>query len=100
MALDAPLIVSVPLLELKLPLTDKFPVRVNEVEVLTAPLIVRLSLEIPEPFIVLPEPVIVSVPPEPWLKEPAPVVARLPVKLILEAEKLIAEAAIVRLLKF
>lgn len=97
---EAPLMVMVPALAVKLPLTDKLPVRFKDVAVLTEPLTVRLSSDIPEPLMVLPEPVINNVPPDAWLNEPAPVVARLPVKVMLPLEKLIAEAATARLLKF
>ena len=62
--LDAPLIVSVPALAVSVPDTDKFPVSVNEVVVLTDPLTVRLSSDIPEPLMVVPLPVIVNVPPD------------------------------------
>jgi hypothetical protein len=97
---DVPLMVTAPALAVKLPLTDKLPVRVKDIAVVTVPLTVRLSNEIPEPLIVFPDPVIVSVPPEAWLNEPEPVVARLPVNPILPFKKLISEDAIVRLLKF
>ena len=61
---EAPLIVMVPALALKLPLTDKLPERFKDVAVLTEPLTVRLSSEIPEPLMVLLEPVIDNVPPD------------------------------------
>ncbi len=48
-----PLIVRTPVVEVKLPLTDKFPVRTREIAVLTVPDMVRLSSEIPVPLIVL-----------------------------------------------
>ena len=92
-----PLMVMAPVLALKLPLTDKLPVRSKDVAVLTEPVIVRLSSEIPEPLIVVPEPVIDNVPPDAWLNEPDPVVRRLPVKVMLPLEKVTAEAATVRL---
>ena len=97
--LDEPLIVIVPVVAAKLPLPDKLPVSVSDVIVLTDPLIARFSIEMPDPLIVLPAPVIISVPPEAWLNEPDPVVARLPLNPTF-AEKLIRDAATVRLLKF
>ena len=92
--------VIIPAVEVKLPLTVKLPVRLTAVAVITEPLIVRLSGEIPDPVIVALPPLIVSVPPEAWLKEPDPVVARLPVKVMALLEKVIPGAATVRLLKF
>ena len=59
-----PLMVIVPAVALKLPLTDKLPDRFKDVAVLTEPLMVRFSSEIPEPLMVVPEPVINNVPPE------------------------------------
>ena len=100
MVFEVPLIVIVPVLAAKLPVTDRFPVRFRDRAVLAEPVTVRLSNEIPEPLIVVPAPVIDSVPPEAWLNEPDPVVARLPVNVTLPLEKVTAEAAIVRLLKF
>lgn len=97
---EVPLMVVAPVVVVKLPLTDKLPVITTASVVLTVPLIVRLSGEIPVPLMVLPVPVIRTVPPESWLKDPEPIVVRFPVKLILPSEKLINEAAIVRLLKF
>ena len=64
MVFAAPLTVIVPALALKLPLTDKLPDRFKDVAVLTEPLMVRFSSEIPEPLMVVPEPVINNVPPE------------------------------------
>jgi hypothetical protein len=96
---EVPLMVTAPLL-VKLPLTDKLPVSTKGVALLTEPFTVRLSREIPEPLIVFVVPDIIKLPPEAWLNEPAPVVDRLPVRLILPEEKLTAEAATVRLLKF
>ena len=96
MVFPAPLIVMVPLLALKLPLTDKLPARLKDVAVLTEPLTVRSSSEIPEPLMVVLEPVINKVPPDAWLNEPDPVVARLPDKLMLLLGKVTAEAATVR----
>lgn len=100
MTFEAPAMVMVPALALKLPLTDRLPVRFKDVAVLTEPLTLRLSREIPEPLMVVPEPVIDNVPPAAWLNEPDPVVARLPVKVMVLLEKVTAEAATVRLLKF
>ena len=60
----APLMVMVPLLALRLPLTDKLPARFKDVAVLTEPLTLRLSSEIPEPLMVVPAPVINNVPPD------------------------------------
>ena len=93
----APLMVMVPALALRLPLTDKLPLRFKETAVLTEPLTVRLSKEIPVPPMVVPAPVINNVPPDAWLKEPDPVVARLPVRVMLPLEKVTAAAATVRL---
>ena len=59
-----PLMVMVPLLALRLPLTDKLPARFKDVAVLTEPLTLRLSSEIPEPLMVVPAPVINNVPPD------------------------------------
>ena len=100
MVLEAPLMVMVPALELRLPLTDKLPARLKDAAVLTEPVTVRLSNEIPDPLMVVPAPVIDDVPPDAWLNEPDPVVARLPVKEMVLLEKLTADAATVRLLKF
>lgn len=61
---EVPLMVIAPELVVKLPLTDKFPVMTNASVVLTVPLIVRLSGEIPVPLMVLPVPVMKTVPPE------------------------------------
>ena len=97
---EAPLMVMVPALALKLPLTDKLPVTIKDVAVLTEPLMVKLSSETPEPLMVLLAPVINSVPPAAWVSEPEPVVARLPLKKIPPLERVTAEAATVRLLKF
>lgn len=94
---EVPLMVITPALAVKFPLTDKLPVRAKVEAVLTEPLTVRLSNEIPAPLILVPEPVIENVPPEAWLNEPAPVVSRLPVREIVPAEKLTGEAATVRL---
>ena len=99
MTFEAPLMVMVPALALRLPLTDRLPARFKDVAVLTEPLTLRLSSEIPEPLMVVPEPVIDNVPPDAWLNEPDPVVARLPVKVMVLLEKVTAEAATVRLLK-
>jgi hypothetical protein len=96
--LDVPLMVIVPVLAAKLPLTERLPVSVNDDVVVTEPLTVRLSSEIPEPEIVLVAPDMINVPA--WLNEPAPVVSRLPVRVMVEAEKLTNAAATVRLLKF
>ena len=95
-----PLIVIVPLLAEKLPDTDKLPVRSKEVAVLTLPEMLRLSSKIPLPLMVFPEPVILNIPPEAWLNEPDEIVARFPDKVMFALEKVISEAAIVRLLKF
>ena len=100
MVFETPLMVIVPALVVKLPLMDKLPVIIKDIAVLTVPLMARLSGEIPEPVMVVPEPVINNVPPEAWLNEPDPVVARLPDNVILPEEKLIPDAATVRLLKF
>ena len=99
MVLETPLMVMVPALALRLPLTDKLLARLKDVAVLTEPVTIRLSNEIPEPLMVVPEPVINNVPPDAWLKEPDPVVARLPVKEMVLLERLTADAATVRLLK-
>lgn len=96
MVLETPLIVSVPVPVVRLPATDKLPVRINGAAVLTEPVIVRLSGEIPKPLMVAPEPVISNVPPDDCVKDPDPVVARLPVKVTLPAEKLTSAAATVR----
>ena len=93
----APLMVRVPALVLKLPLTDKLPARFKDVAVVTEPLTVRLSSEIPEPLMVVPAPVINNVPPDAWVNEPEPEVTRLPVKVMLPLEKVTAEAATARL---
>ena len=100
MIFEAPARVTVPALALKLPLTDKLPERLKEVAVLTEPLTVRLSSEIPEPLMVVLEPVIDNVPPDAWVNEPTPVVARFPVNAMALLEKVTAEPATVRLLKF
>src|SRR6185503_13936157 len=97
---ETPLMVMVPALALKLPLTEKLPVTIKDVIVLTEPLMFTLSSEIPEPLMVLPAPVINSVPPAAWVNEPEPVVARLPLKKMPALERVTAEAAIARLLKF
>src|SRR6185295_16136597 len=68
--LAEPLMVIVPLLALRLPLTDKLPARLKDVAVPTEPLTLRLTSEMPEPLMVLPEPVMSNVPPEAWLNEP------------------------------
>ena len=98
--LEAPLIWMVPALAIKLPLTDKLPVRLKEIAVVTVPLTVKLSSEMPVPLMVVPLPLIVKMPPDAWLKEPEPVVARLPVNVTAALEKLTDDAATVRLLKF
>lgn len=64
MVFELPLIVILPALDVKLPLTERLPVRLKEVEELTDPLMVRLSNTIPEPLMVLLVPVINIVPPE------------------------------------
>lgn len=64
MLLAAPLIVIVPVLAVKLPVTDRLPVTVSETAVVTEPLIVRLSSEIPVPLIVFDAPDIINVPPD------------------------------------
>ena len=64
MVFAAPLMVMVPAVAFKDPLTDKLPERLKDVVVLTEPLMVRFSSEIPEPLMVVPEPVINNVPPE------------------------------------
>ena len=92
-----PLMVMVPLLAVRLPLTDKLPARLKDVAVPTEPLTLRLTSEIPEPLMVVLEPVMNNVPPEAWLNEPDPVVARLPVKVMLPLENVTAAAATVRL---
>jgi hypothetical protein len=92
-----PVMVMAPLLALRLPLTDKLPARLKDAAVPTEPLTVRLTSEIPEPLMVVPEPVMNNVPPEAWLNEPDPVVARLPVKVMLPLENVTAAAATVRL---
>lgn len=100
MVFPAPLIVMVPVLALRLPLTARLPARLKDAAVLTEPLTLRLSIAIPEPLMLVAEPVIENVPPAAWLNEPVPVVARLPVKEMVLLEKVTAEAATVRLLKF
>lgn len=100
MVLETPVMAIVPALALRLPLTDKLPARLKDVAVLTEPVTIRLSNEIPEPLMVVPAPVIDNVPPDAWLNEPDPVVARLPVRVMLLLDKVTAEAATVRLLKF
>ena len=97
---EMPLMLKVPVLDVKLPLIDKLPVRFKEAVVLTVPLTVRLSNEIPVPLMVLPVPVITKVPPEAWLNEPDDEVERLPATLMLLLAKTTKEAATVRLLKF
>jgi len=98
MVLETPLMVNVDAFEVKLPVPERKPVRVSEKLVLTEPLTVRFSIEIPLPEMVLAEPVIVTVPPEAWLNEPEPVVARFPLREMLAFEKVISGAAMVRLL--
>ena len=61
---EAPIIAKIVAPEVKLPLTVKLPMMAKADEVLTVPLIVRLSGEIPEPLIVVPVPDIKIVPPE------------------------------------
>lgn len=97
---DAPVMVIVPELPIRLPPTTRLPATLNEVAVLTEPATVRLASEIPEPLTLAAEPVISNVLPVTWLNDPDPVVARLPVKDMLVEVKLTPEAATVRLLKF
>ena len=95
-----PLIVIDPAVPLKVPLTERLPVRKKDVVVLTVPVTVRLSIEIPVPLIVVAVPVIVKVPPLACENEPVFVVSRLPDKLIDALEKVTSGAETVRLLKF
>ena len=57
MVLEAPLRTMVPAVEVKLPLTVKFPVIFTDAAVLTVPLAVKLSRAIPEPLMVVPVPI-------------------------------------------
>lgn len=98
--LVVPLMVSVPPLEEKLPPTMRLPVILRGVVVVTVPLTLRLSSEMPVPLMVVPVPLIIKVPPDAWVKAPDPEVARFPVKVIELLEIVMEEAAIVRLLKF
>lgn len=95
-----PLNVKVPALAVKLPLTDKLPVRVISLDVLTVPDTVRLSNTMPVPVMVLVVPDNVVVPPDACVKEPGPLVARLPpIFRLLVAAAVMLEARKERLLK-
>jgi hypothetical protein len=100
MVFEVPLMVMVLVPAVKLPLTERLLLIFKEIKVVTIPLIVRFPNEMPVPLIVVPEPLITSVPPEAWINEPDPLVARLPVNVMLLEEKVMPEAATVRLLKF
>ena len=95
-----PLMLIIPALADRLPLTNKLPEITKEADVVTEPLTLKLSIEMPVPLIVLPVPVINNVPPEACTKEPDDMVARLPDRVTLLFEKVINDAAMVRLLKF
>ncbi len=91
--------VTVAALAVRVPDTARLPVTSND-PVVIAPLIERLSTEIPEPVIVLLAPVMFTVPPEACVKDPEPVVARLPRIVMLPEENVTSGAVTVRLLKF
>lgn len=98
--LEDPLRVIVPPVDVKLPLTDKLPVKVKLVAVLTVPEMVRLSKVKPVPVIVFVVPVMVTVPPAAWVNDPGPVVDKLPpIEMALAAAAVILEAVKERLLK-
>ena len=82
------------------PVIDRFPVTFREAAVLTEPGIVRFSIDIPVPAIVVEAPVITSVPPAACEKLPDPVVARLPLSVMVLFARTMDDAANVRLLKF
>jgi len=96
MVFDTPLIVIMPVLLLKLPLTARLPPMFNEEELEIEPDIVRLARIIPVPLIDFDVPDNVVVPPEACVKLPEPVVERSPAMLrfvlpdavILEADKI------------
>src|SRR6188508_2581134 len=92
--------VIVPDVLVKVPPTERFPVMVKDEAVLTEPLTVKLSIEMPVPLIVLVVPLIVMVPPEVWVNEPEPVVAMFPVTVKLLFAIVTAAPVTVKLLKF
>jgi len=100
MVLLAPLMVMVPAVLLKVPVTDRLPVMVSELVLLSVPDTVRLSKVSPVPLMVLEVPERVVVPPEEWVKDPGPVVVILPAifRLVVPAA-VILEALKVRSLK-
>ena len=102
MVFEAPLIVMIPALAVKLVVEVRLPVMRKELEVVVDPLeIVRLSKLIPVPEIDLVVPVMVNVPPLACVNVPAPVVAKFPATDIAAfAAAVIPDAEMVRLLKF
>jgi hypothetical protein len=102
MVFEAPLIVRVPPFPVKVPPTEILPATVKEVVVLTDPETVKLSNEMPEPVIVLPPPLIVTVPAPPvrCVNVPAPLDNRFPKTVrFVAAAAVIPAPVIVRLLK-
>ena len=99
MVLDAPLIVTVPALAEKLPLTARFPVTRNELVLVTDPLIVKFAKLIPVPVMVFAVPLIVSIPLLLlWVNCPGPLVKMLPLIEIAEVVAVIPDAFKDRLL--
>ena len=95
-----PLIVTVPAVLVKVPVFERFPVRTKDEAALTVPVIVRLSIEIPEPFMVVAVPVMFNVPPLACENDPVLFVSKLPVKLTDAFENVTNGAETVKLLKF
>ena len=92
MVLELPLRVILPLPARKLPATLILPFMVNVLVVVAVPETVRLSSIIPVPLIVLPAPLMVSVPPVLWVNTPGPVVDILPAMPIVADEDVILDA--------
>ena len=99
MVLDVPLRVILPLLAKKDPATFVLPLIVNVLVVVIVPETVRSSRMMPVPVMVLPAPLIVSVPPVLCVNVPAAVVERLPDTVRAADDELILEAFTTRLLK-
>ena len=98
--LEAPLIVTEPAVPVKVPATERLPVSTKDEVELTVPFTVRLSIDIPDPLMVEPVPVMVKVPPLACEKEPVLLVSKLPDKVTDAFENVITGAETVRLLKF
>ena len=98
--LVAPLIVTEPAVPVKVPATERLPVSTKDEVVLTVPFTLRLSIDIPDPLMVEPVPVMVKVPPLACEKEPVLLVSKLPDKVIDAFENVTEGAETVRLLKF